>query len=330
MFVSRLLSTTGKRLAVSLLLVFIWSWPALAEGLPPSKADMPALISLLADTDSIVRTNAARVFKTHGQASLPLLLDSFQSADPQRRRGSIMGVTLLPAPALGIDTLLLGLNDKDVGVRSLSAQGLALIGAEAASYLVDKLASPSAAERDAAGFGLKLIGKDAVPALSKGLTTSNEFARAKAAWILGRIGTNAQGAIPALIRALDVADPRAMHVVAEAIDLIGPSPSLAIYHLTLLDADTVFSTAPVGSNAAPILIRLLSRPGTPLAQLAFHSLAVIGSPAIPALKEGVQNGPIGKQVACALALLEIDPDAADELPENVLAAIRLAQRQLEQ
>lgn len=299
------------------------------DGFAP-QSNVSDLVSHLASSDRGIRSQAAYELRHHGQSALPVLLDSYRSGSALERRGSIVGIALMPRPALGMDTLLAGLADEDKVVRSLAAQGLALVGRPAAPALVELLARKEPAVRDAAGFSLRLMGGGAVPALIKGLESDNEYARAKAAWLLGRMGEDARPAIPALINALDVVDARAMHVVAEAVDLIGPDPAMTVYHLMSLHAKTGCPASAIGGEAAPLLIRLLSRPGTPLAQLSFHALALMGQAAVPALKEGAAQGPIGKQVACALVLLEIDPGAASGLPEDVLAAIRFSQRQPKQ
>ena len=66
----------------------------------------------------------------------------------------------------------------------------------------------------------EVITEQAVPALAALLSTPDPTLRAKAAWLLGRLGPLALPAAPALVRALDCPDIRAMHVIAEAIDLV--------------------------------------------------------------------------------------------------------------
>jgi|GEM_PF-2412381 len=330
MFVTRLFMTMAKPCFAILLTLFLWATPSGAEESIYPPADMHDLIVRLADSDRSMRTKAGFELKLYGQEALLPLMKAYGNGTVDERRGCVMGIGLTPVPAMGMNTLLVALEDKDVSVRSMAAHTLAIVGPPAAPYLVERLHHKNRVVRDAAGFSLKLMQKKAVPALTKGLSTDNEYARAKAAWLLGRIGPDARAAAPALIRSLDVGDPRVMHVVAEAIDLISPAPSVMIHHFMLLNSDTGCPVLPVGANAAPLLIRLLSRPGTQLAQVAFHTLVTIGTPALPTLKAGVQNGPMGKQVACALAMLEIDPAMADKVPEDVLTTIRDAQHQPKQ
>jgi HEAT repeat protein len=330
MFVNRLFMTMAKPGFAILVALFIWATPSGAEESFCPPADLHDLIVRLADSDRNVRTKAGFELKLYGQNALLPLIKTYRNGTVEERRGSVIGIGLAPVPAMGMNTLLAALEDKDVSVRSMAAHTLAIVGPPAGPYLVERLHHKNRVVRDAAGFGLKLMQKKAVPALIKGLSTDNEFARAKAAWLLGRIGPDARAAGPALIRSLDVGDPRVMHVVAEAIDLISPAPSVMMHHLIMLHSDTGCPVLPVGANAVPILIRLLSRPGTQLAQIAFHTLVAIGTPALPILKTGVQNGPMGKQVACALAMLEIDPTMADKVPDDVLKTIRGAQHQPKQ
>lgn len=286
------------------------------------------LLFRLAGDDRSVRTAAALELRTYGQDILPSLMKAYRSGDDLERRGAVIGLTLVPEPALGSSVLLDALADDDLTARSLAAHGLALVGVQAAPWLAGKLADPDQRVRDAAAFGLRLMGARAVPALTRALKTEDEFALAKAAWLLGRLGPAAESAVPALVRTLDARDDRAMHVAAEAIDLIGPDPAITIFHLTQLGAgDTLNPTRKIGSNAAPTLVKLLSRPGTPLAQLAFRTLANMGPEAETALKHAVDKGTPGQQVAAALLLVEIDPNAVRTLPEDIRTALTGAKRQ---
>jgi len=286
---------------------------------PPS--DTRDLVARLTDSDRTTRTAAAFELRLYGQSAMPFLFTACDDMDPTQRRGGVVGLTLLPTPALGIDKLLSALDDTDMGTRSLAAQGLALIGIPAAKKLADKLSNPNTQSRDAAAFGLKMLGKKAVPALIEILRTDNNYARSKAAWLLGRIGPDAQSAIPALVNALDVKDERAMHVIAEAIDLIAPPSALTAFHLIQINSVPGCPVQRIGAKAAPTLVRLLTRPGTPLAQTAFRTLATIGDQAKPALKQAISSGTQGQRIASALLLVEIDPDEVFTLPEDVRNAL---------
>ncbi|WP_158946879.1 HEAT repeat domain-containing protein [Pseudodesulfovibrio cashew] len=289
----------------------------------PALPDMEDLALRLADPqDRSVRTEAALELRLYGQEAQAPLTALYRKGTTAQRRGAVIGLALLPYPGLASDTLLSALGDPDPSTRSMAAHGLAILGSNAAPWLAARLESSDFRVRNAAAFGLRLMGAGAVDALSHVLASGDTFARAKAAWLLGTIGPEASRAIPALIRALDTEDERAMHVIAEAVDLIGPDPAVALHHLPLIGATGSCVPGRIGSKAAPVLVRLLSRPGTPLAQFAFKALADIGAPAAPALRRAIGQGSFGQQVAAALLLVEIDPNVVGALPEKVLSALQ--------
>jgi HEAT repeat protein len=276
------------------------------------------LADKLGSPDPTIRRHAAAALADQGLAALPDLERALASPSAERRRGAALGLGLLSIPALAEDALLNAMADPDVAVRSMAARSAAQAGPILAPSLVALLAAPDPNQRNAAAYALTLMGGPAVDALARGLATDNPFARAKAAWLLGHMGEEAVSAIPALVRALDSTDPRVTHVVAEAIDLIGPNPGLVWHHLMLLGGPSGgFPLKRTGSRAAPILVRLLARPGTPLAQIAFHALAAIGPDALPALRLAVKDGSPSQRTAAALLLSDIDPDSVLALPEDL-------------
>lgn len=279
------------------------------------------LVTRLAAPDRNTRTAAALELRLYGQSALPLLLKACKDLDPIQRRGGVIGLTLLPTQILGMDMLLSALDDMDMGTRSMAAHGLALIGKPAAPRLAAKLADPNPMGRDAAAFGLQLMGPKAIPALTELLETGDDYTKSKAAWLLGRMGKSALPSVPALIKSLAVKDERAMHVVAEAIDLIGPDPATTAFHLVQINETTGCPVKRIGAQAAPTLVRLLTRPGTPLAQIAFRTLASIGDGAKPALRHGLESGTQGQRIATALLLVEIDQNEVFALPEDVRNAL---------
>ena len=296
-----------------------------------ASSDHRDLIARLADKERTVRITAAFELRMFGQSAQPFLTAACSDLDPVQRRGGVVGLALLPAPSFAMDTLFRALSDPDMGTRSMAAHGLALIGTPAANELAGKLTVDDQWTRDAAAFGLKMMGSKAIPALTTILSTNDDYTRSKAAWLLGRMGQDAMSAVPALIHALDTQDERAMHVVAEAIDLIGPDPAVAAFHLIQINDTTVGCPARrIGAQAAPTLIRLLSRPGTPLAQVAFRTLATIGTGAKPALRKAIAAGSQGQRIAAALLLVEIDPDEVFALPEDVRNALASVPRKPKQ
>lgn len=324
-----------KRLIIaSTLLCLLLASPILATKSLASDAlsatDCRTLTRRLASDDPNVRRRTALEMDALGQDALPPLIVAYRTGDAVERRGAIIGYALLPQPALAQDFMMSALSDPDAVTRGLTAQALALTGAPVAHRLAPLLSYEDEQIRNAAALALRLMGEKAVPALIKALETDDDFGRAKAAWLLGRIGKEAVPAIPRLIAALDAEDDRAMHVIAEAIDLIGAPPATALHHLRLIGIGHSLHSGRIGSQAAPTLVRLLTRPGTPLAQLAFRTLASIGGDAAPALREAVLSGTAGQRIAAALLLIEIDPEAVHTLPEDVRSTLAGAGRKPQQ
>ncbi len=323
----------GKCIAPLIVAIVFFSvcTPAIGGTAAEDGPKIGAIAANLADKDEAVRKKSMRQLMVYGQAAMPFLIGIREYGSLSQRRGAIVGMALLPIPALATDHLMLALGDDDVATRSLAAHSLALIGAPAAPGLTQALSNDYQTIRDAAAYSLKLMGKESVSALANALATNDIFARSKAAWLLGGMGKDATPAIPALIRALNCTDIRVMHVVAEAIDLIGPDPALAYHHLIQLGSKP--GTLPLhrlGRDAAPVLVQLLNRPGTPLGQIAFHTLGTIGEDAKPALMEVLANGSPSQRTASALLLVEIDPAMVYTLPDDVRSSLAGAKRQLKQ
>jgi HEAT repeat protein len=297
------------------LCLLILAAPGLAA---PALDQIPALAGTLGGTDPAARNEAAARIRAMGLPAMAGLAATMRTGSAAERRGAALGLGLLPAPELAGDALLAALADPDMAVRSMAAHAAAMAGPPLAPRLVGLLNDPDARTRDAAAYALSLMGARSVPALAHGLTAADPFARSKAAWMLGHMGDAALPAVPALVRALDIDDPRVVHVVAEAIDLIGPQPALVWHHLMLLGArPTGFPLARMGTGAAPVLVRLLDRPGTPLAQTAFRALMAIGPEAAPALRRAVETGTPSQRTGAALLLSDIDPDSVLTLPDDL-------------
>ena len=309
-------SGKGLFLAVFLLTASVCA-PALA-GSADCAGDMRGLILRLARKQE--QALAIAELKACGQSAMGALERGMRAGTEDERRGSAVGLGLLPMPGLAAGSLLAGLDDEDSAVRSLAAHGLARIGVPVARDVAALLASDRERVCNAAAYGLTLMGERAVPALCGMLESDDPFVRSRAAWLLGRMGRGALAAVPALVRALDVPDPRAMHVVAEAIDLIGPVPGVLAFHYTLLHARPTLSGR-LGQGAAPVLIRLLARPGTLTGQVAFRALAGMGWTALPALAATLKSGTDSQRVAVALLLVKLDPNLAPELPEDIRAIL---------
>lgn len=311
-----------KRFSLACLLVgLMLLTPIAARAGTPTATDLRPLMPGLASPDAGTRLAAARRLAVHGQSAMTSLTRLLQEGTVREQRGAVVGLTLLPHPALAMETFLNSLASDDTTVRSLAAHGLALSGRSALTPLTDRLVSSDPRIRDSAAYALTLMRTDAVPALTSLLESEDTFTRAKAAWILGRMGRDALSAVPALIRALPCDDLRAMHVVAEAIDLIGPSPQVVAYHLMLINVRPGNPVGRLGHEAAPTLTRLLARPGTPLGQAAFRALARIGKDAEQPLRHALATGTRSQKAGAALLLLPIDPGVIRTLPEPIRASL---------
>ncbi|MEZ7197144.1 HEAT repeat domain-containing protein [Pseudodesulfovibrio karagichevae] len=293
---------------------------ALTPATPASASGPDALriAGQLGSADAGERALGLSALRENGQAALPGLLQGLSAPDADVRRGAVYGLALQPAPALALDRQLKALGDPDPTVRFLAANTLAQLGGLAAPDAARLLASPDDKVRVAASLCLSRMGPDAVPALAAMLRRDDPPVQAKAAWLLGAMGPEALPAAPALIRALKTRDTRLMHVIAEALDLIGPDPALVSRQMALLGTEGVNRPfAPIGSAAAPALVRLLTRPGTPMGLMALYTLARMGAQAEPALRAVLATGTDGQKAAAAMLLTGIDPDLAHTLPEDL-------------
>ncbi|WP_338668654.1 HEAT repeat domain-containing protein [Pseudodesulfovibrio methanolicus] len=308
---------SARRRALPLLFVLALSLvpaPRAAAAGPGS----PGIARMLGSTDAGERSMGLSALRNSGQAALPGLIASLSAPETAVRRGAVYGLALLPAPALALDGLLKSLGDPDPTVRFLAAHTLARMGGLAAPDVARLLASPDDKVRVAASLCLSRMGSAAVPALAGLLRREDPPVQAKAAWLLGAMGPEAMPAVPALVRALKTRDVRLMHVVAETLDLIGPDPALIFRQMTLLGSgETNRPFARLGAAAAPTLVRLLARPGTPMGQMALYTLARMGAQAEPALRAALATGSDGQKAAAAMLLTGIDPDLAQTLPEDL-------------
>jgi HEAT repeat protein len=287
-----------------------------APAVSASESDGLRIAGQLGSRDEGERAAGLSALRRDGQAALPGLIQGLHALDEEVRRGAVYGLNLQPAPALALDGLLEALGDPIPSVRFLAALTLARLGDLAAPDVARLLASPNENVRVAASLCLSRMGRDAVPALAAMLDRDDPPVQAKAAWLLGALGPEAMPAVPALIRALTTRDIRLVHVLAESLDLIGPNPALVFRQMTLLgseDANRPF--ARLGAAAAPALVKLLARPGTPMGQMALYTLARMGAQAEPALRAALATGSDGQKAAAALLLTGIDPDLAHTLPE---------------
>ncbi|MBG0790373.1 MAG: HEAT repeat domain-containing protein [Desulfovibrionaceae bacterium] len=285
----------------------------------PVRADQAARAAdLLVSRDSAQRAEGMALIEHDGLALMPGLARVLHSGGLVSRRGAAIGLSLMPIPAPAVDHLITGLADDDAVVRSLCAHGLGKIGAPAATEAAHLLTHSDNRVRIGAALALSKMGADAVPALAAMLRLQDPGVSARAAWLLGILGRDALPSVPALIRALETDDMRLVHLLAETIDSIGPDPAVVHHELLLLGSGRSRCPATrVGGAAAPTLVKLLARPGTPMANIALITLVRIGPAAEPALRLALATGTPSQRTAAALALTGIDPDLAATLPEDL-------------
>jgi len=288
---------------------------------------IPHIARMLGSGNQQERNAAYLQLNEFGQAAMPALIRTRKTGSIEERRGAVIGLAFMPIPELTTEGLIEALGDPNAVVRSLAAHALTRVGTAAAPRVAEMLASSDTRIRIGAALALTQMKKDAVPALSRALSTRDGLVRAKTAWLLGRMGPDAQAAIPALIRALKTDDMRVMHVVAEAIDLIGANPGILFHELILLSYKPGgFPLKHLGAEAAPTLTALLTRPGTPLGHAAMFTLARIGKDAKAALLDSLRTGNASQRTAAALLLSDIDPKTVLILPEDLRESLAGAKR----
>lgn len=287
-----------------------------------SHPDPAQLADMLASMDAQARAEGIAAVQTDGVNYLPGLIAELESPSVERRRGAVIGLALMPTPGLTVDGLISALGDEDAIVRSLAAHALGKAGPIAAQPVAWLLSHSDNRVRVGAALALNKMGESAVPALASMIALKDPMVTAKAAWLLGVMGPKAMATVPTLIRALETDDMRLVHVLAETIDVIGPDPAMVYYELTMLGQERIACPATrVGAAAAPTLVKLLARPGTPLAHIALYTLARMGAVAKPALKAALATGNQGQKTAAALLLTDIDPKLAHTLPEDLRTAL---------
>lgn len=291
-------------------------------GAPCRAMDAVRTADLLGGADRAGRARGLAALKASGQSLMPGLAEALRAGPLHQRRGAAIGLSLLPLPGLTAGPLIRGLADEDPVVRGLCAHGLGRIGEPAAEDTARLLTHSDNRVRVGAALALSKMGVHAIPALKAMLELRDPAVTARAAWLLGSLGRDALPAVPALIRALGTDDMRVVHVVAEALDAIGPDPATVAFELTMLGSgQTNCPVTRVGREAAPTLVRILARPGTPMAQFAFYTLARMGREAEPALRETLSTGTPNQRTAAALLLTGIDPGKASTLPEDLRRAL---------
>jgi CubicO group peptidase (beta-lactamase class C family) len=188
---------SGPRALVTLLFALV----SLVDEVPAqsgggNRGDIPSLIRALADSDAIVRENAAEALGSWGPAAEP-----------------------------AIPALVMLLSDNDPFVSGKAADALSRIGKGSVPRLISALRDGGSNIRWCAAIALGKIGVDAreaVPMLAGALCDTDDNVRWSAVVALGGMRTLAREAIPALIRCLHDRDEDVRRGADMARDAIDP------------------------------------------------------------------------------------------------------------
>ncbi len=206
-----------------------------------NQRDIPSLIRALADSDAVVRENAAEALG---------------------RRG--------PEAEQAIPDLIRLLSDRDPYVNGKAADALSRIGKGSVPGLISALTHGETNVRWCAAIALGKMGtgaREAVPMLADALRDSEDNVRWSAAVALGGMGTLAGEAIPALIRCLYDRDEDVRRGADMALDEIDPGRRSRTpdWHAAVAVIDTL----------TPALMSELHVPGVSIAVI--HDRAVVWS-----------------------------------------------------
>lgn len=266
-------------------------------------------------TPNLVRGEWWKNTATDPQYKLPPapmeLLPRLTHKDPTVRRSAAEKLGKLgPEAGEAVPALLQAAADIDGTVRKAAIEALNAIdpswwtsarAVETAPALVLLLGNRSEAIEQAAFSLLCKMGSLAVPALVAALRDKDKESRqVSAARILGRTGSAAATAVPALAQALASDSSSVRKATAEALGQVGPAAEAALPALTLALNDwnpTVRQAAArslsalglAAEPAVPALIQRLPDEVDEVRQAATAALATVGAPAVPALIEILEN-----------------------------------------
>ncbi|MFZ5831070.1 MAG: HEAT repeat domain-containing protein, partial [Planctomycetota bacterium] len=244
-----------------------WAVLVLADIGPKAKDAVPALTALLNSQAPEVRREAILALAAIGEAAAPstpqiakMLGDEHAAAAATY---ALVQIGKVPNDAL--PTIRANSKAEDKVLRAVSLWALARSDGsketmtEAAGSLIDLLKDPDQRVRQAAARALSdlkpgpdialplfqkaldgatdavvlgaldaiaSVGPEAVPALTKALAV--ESARPRVIYILGQIGPEAKDAVPALVKYIDVEDPKTQQETLIALGKIGPAAADAV------------------------------------------------------------------------------------------------------
>ncbi|NNG04123.1 MAG: hypothetical protein HKM95_08475 [Inquilinus sp.] len=196
------------------------------------------LLSLQGDADPAIRSAAFEALSrihTDAEAGAPFFSQALDSRLPQERLAAVRLIGgYLPAARGVVADLERAMGDTDSGVRAAAARALGRIAQEdlpvAVPLLIDALADDDDAVREASVIAFRSfhrryqhneriaeIGPDQVDILSASIASDSPEIRRRALWIVKAIGPSAEGAMPAVIAALDDQDVRVRSAAIRAL-----------------------------------------------------------------------------------------------------------------
>jgi HEAT repeat protein len=258
---------------------------------PGARAAVPKLIDVLDDPDE--RPVLTRALQNIGPAAVPALLQALKDRRPRVRAGAVLTLGLLHDE---LDTvpaeLLAARKDADEAVRLEVIRALGAFVVQLSSHKPDAQPrdNPSLARRACVTALLEALADDSVPV------------RRQAALSLAGLDATAEGAVPALRRALQSKDRDLQGNVLRALGALGRHDKTVLPVLLegLRNNDAPDNQAAatdalgaMGANAAPAVPDLMKvlrdQPGGPDIP-ATHALAHMGSAAVPDLVEELLRG----------------------------------------
>lgn len=208
------------------------------------------------------------------------------------------------------DQWIIDLHCEDVEKRRKAAEVLGWIGKEAVSPLLEALHDKDPEVRDFATNSLAELGKDALPTLLKHLQSSDKDDRTVAALPLQKMGIDAAPALFKLLKKSNISD-KTRKIVIEILHSFGSNALPLLLH-AINDPETRFEALTVivklGTESVPALLDYFAKPG--LSESALLALEKIGAAAIPRLLQALTHDELLTRKAAALALYNLDDDAA--------------------
>lgn len=198
------------------------------------------LVKTLGHRDRGVRESAKRTLVKIGPVAVPELKNCLRSKDRDMKKRALLVLGEIgPAAVEAVPSLVKLLDDEDQHITSKAAEALERIGAVAVPELRKFLADPDIGMRMRAAEALSNMGKgavDAAPDLIKALCHKNFLLSKRVAETLGKIGP---AVVAALIKVLGDTDEWARSRAAYVLGTIGPDARDAVPALTEALSDQI-------------------------------------------------------------------------------------------